>query len=102
MKMKQLNSIFTLFFSAITIAYAGDNSPMKQDAEFDAYRALQTTRQMIFNDLQYNTRVMLPFSPVYGVEVFGVDDVNSGVQRHKQTSHSIFAQQYRVKLQPDG
>ncbi len=102
MKTKQLTSIFILFFSLITAGYAGDNRPLQSDAEFDAYRALQSTRQFIFNDLLHNTRNMLPFLPVFGTAVFGVDSVDSGIQHPNTNDYSIYATQFRTEVHADG
>jgi hypothetical protein len=95
MKARQLAIILILFFSLITATYAGHNKALQKDAEFDAYRALQSTRQIIFNDLRHNVGIMLPFLNTSGTPVFGVDSVDSGAQRHKEVDTSIFASQYR-------
>ena len=102
MKTKQLISTFILFFSLITAGYAGDNRALQSDAEFDAYHALQSTRQFIFSDLLHNTRNMLPFLPEFGTAVFGVDGVNPGLQHHKADDYSIYANQFRTEVQADG
>ena len=95
MKTKQLSIIFILFFSLITATYAGHDKALQMDTEFDAYRALQVTRQIIFNDLRHNVGKMLPFLNTSGTPVFGVDSVDSVAQPHKEVDSSIFASQHR-------
>ena len=86
--------LFSEVYPYSSETYAGHGKALQKDKEFDAYRALQSTRQIIFNDLRYNVGKMLPFLNTSGTPVFGVDSVESGAQRHKEVDYSIFASQH--------
>jgi hypothetical protein len=85
--------LFGIGLTASTGAYAGIEQAHDLISKSHVQSTLETTRQMIFTKMVSNVCALSPFTPVCGVEAFGVDEIGPDSILREQLKNNIFTGQ---------